>query len=169
LNINDLVSEFQNHTTELIKLVNSLSGEDYDRKPSPEKWSVSEVIVHLYISEKLFTNVLNGNCKSAERNPLEKIPLLKGVFLNLESNYNAPEIIQPKTGVKKLKDDMLLKLTEIRNGLAASLIEKNPEELCLDFAHPQLGLMTRIELGHLAWYHSIRHENQIKKTIAILC
>ena len=164
-----LVNELQNHTKDLIEELNSIEDDVYFTKPSPERWSIAEVIAHLYISDSLMNKVLTGNVEIANRDPNEKTHILKATFLNFDANYKAIEILVPKPGVTKTNEEMIAKISAIRAEFLKIIRAKDPDLLCLDFTHPNLGQMTRRELGYLMLYHSIRHYDQIKVTKAAVC
>ena len=164
-----LVNELQNHTKDLIEELNSIEDDVYFKKPSPERWSIAEVIAHLYISDSLMKKVMTGTVKASNRDSNEKTDLIKSAFLNFDKKYNALEVLMPNPGINKSKDEMLSKLANVRASIISSLSEQDPSWLCLDFTHPYIGQMTINELGYLTLYHSIRHFDQIKKTKAAVC
>ncbi|MBC7389503.1 MAG: DinB family protein [Opitutaceae bacterium] len=164
-----LTNEIQNHTEELLTDLNFISDTIYFAKPSAEQWSIAEVVAHLYISDSVMKKVMTGAVKASNRDSNEKTDLIRTAFLNYDKKYNALEVLLPKPGVNKSKNEMLSKLAKVRASIISSLSEQDPTWLCLDFTHPYFGQMTINELGYLTLYHSIRHFNQIKKTKEAVC
>ena len=87
---------------------------------------------------------------------------MKKRFLESDKPMNASGVILP-TGDAKSKAELIQTFTENRAKIADLIDELPEEELCLKFAHPIFGNLTRMEWVHFSIIHTQRHMRQLDR------
>ena len=104
--------------------------------------------------------LLTTNTKPSERPPGQFIENIKNTFLNFSIKMNSPEFIIPTEMIYN-KDILIEKLSSAKE---ISEVAKTLDlsELCMGFAFPVLGHLTRLEIIHFYTYHIQRHDHQLE-------
>jgi len=158
-----ILSQVKAATDELIKLLTSLSETALNTRPFEGSWTAAQLGDHLLKSYGV-GRILEAPVKPTEREPNEKVELIRKVMLNFDTKMNAPEFIVPSDD----PIDKTILLNSLQN--VSSKIFQIAEHLdlsatCTGFALPELGELTRSEWLHFILYHTQRHNNQLKNII----
>ncbi len=149
-----------------LEAIEGLSDEQWNFKSSPERWSVGEVVEHIYLSEGLlFKQVEAALASPANPNWREKTKgkseFIERVMVNRQGKAQAPEPIVP--GGKIPRSELIVKLKSAR---AATL--KFAEEIDAPLKshtteHPFPVFNTLSAYNWLIYIplHNIRHNLQI--------
>ncbi|MBO9701424.1 MAG: DinB family protein [Sporocytophaga sp.] len=161
-NAAELIEELNNSTNMLTNKINQFKDNDFNVKPEPNQWSAGDVAEHIYILESFINKVLVGTCISTERNPEEKILVVKNIFSNFDKKLNAPDPIAPSVNIKTI--DQLLNDIKTSRLITEQIVSAHDLSLiCKDFVHKGFGEMTRTEWVHFCIYHTERHLHQMQK------
>lgn len=149
---------------ELLQLLDGLDEEKLHHKKSPELWSVSENVEHLYLLENKVVNGLKKAIK--ERLAVEEKELnLEKILLNRTYKVQAPEYIVP-SGHPYKKKELLQLLDQSRANLNDFIKEVDGESLHLyGINHRWIGDLSARQWVQLIGFHEKRHINQIKESL----
>ncbi|MDT0121533.1 DinB family protein [Paenibacillus sp. RRE4] len=142
----------------------AISGLDEDhlnRKPSPEQWSIVQVLRHLNLMENVITKQARHALEKGQNVSIEKKPY--EMSLDRSRSVEAPPHVQPPTEPEPLAD--------IRSDLAAShqALEQFAREHDVallrskSFPHPAFGEMDLEQWIDFTSYHEERHLAQIRE------
>ena len=156
---NALFHQLQNH-----------DDKELNKKPSPDAWSVIEVLHHLITAEagsvqylRKKTQDLNG----AQQSGIKEIfrSLLINTFLALPFKIKAPAVASPNISYATLADtrakwdQVRLDVRKIINDLPGDALDKNW------FKHPLAGKISLHQMINFFGNHLERHQHQIWRTI----
>ncbi|WP_028979310.1 DinB family protein [Sporocytophaga myxococcoides] len=161
-NAAELIEELNNSTNMLTNQISLFKDNEFNVKPEPNQWSAGDVAEHIYILESFINKVLKGTCIPAERNPEEKVLVVKNIFSNFDKKFNAPDPIAPSVNLKSI--DRLLDDIRASRLITQQIVSANDLSLiCKDFVHKGFGEMTRTEWVHFCIFHTDRHLHQMQK------
>jgi len=161
-NAAELIEELNNSTDMLISQIGLFKDNEFNVKPEPDQWSAGDVAEHIYILESFINKVLKGTCVPSERNPEEKVVVVKTIFSNFDKKLNAPDPVAPSVNVKTI--DRLLNDIKASRLITEQIVSAHDLSLiCKDFVHKGFGEMTRTEWVHFCIYHTERHLQQMQK------
>lgn len=161
LNTKKLLKQFNETESELLKAVSSFSEEQLNTVPFEGSWTAGQVTEHLLKSKSGIPQLLSGATKSTEREPDEKVEIIKSIFLDFNSKFKSPDFVLPSDAPHE-KQALLnsLKKTWMEINKAANSLDLS--EICTSFPFPQLGELTRWEWMNFAIVHTQRHTRQLK-------
>ncbi len=159
----------------IVRAVESLSPEDAARRPSPEAWSVDEILTHLSLVEpgvakRVAKSVGKAKGEGLERETADASVLgsLEGPALDrLNEKQIAPEFVEPKAVLGK--SEALAALALSRESLRYAMADADGWALAKVAApHPRLGTLDMYQWLVFLGRHEARHLAQIERTIAAL-
>lgn len=152
---------------QLLQTVTSLSEETLQRKPDENTWSVLEILEHLYLVEKWFTNMIHQTLKQNER---MKAPKEKPIHRTTDRSFKveAPDSLKPD-GMFVSLEIARTKLDESRQILKEILQSYQESDFLENSAkHPIFGTMSVAQLIEFIGLHELRHLKQIEEVISSL-
>lgn len=158
-----LKNQFLENTDTFIKVINNTPDAFFNTKPGTELWSVADVLEHVYRSEFGIPRLFTSQTKSlTNRAPDELVDKMKMRMLNFDKKMKAKGVILPKQEYKQKA--IIINKFQVNREKIANLIDTLPaEELCLKYAHPVYGYLTRLEWIHFSIFHALRHKHQIER------
>ena len=157
----EILNGFKETTERLIATLNSFSKEQFNRIPFENSWTAGQVAEHLYKGETNAIKMINGNSEPTQRDPFEKVKILRSVFLDYETKRKSPEFILP-TNKEKDPKFFVEGFERSREELKRVLETKDLSQLCTTRPFPQIGNLTGWEWVSFAVFHSKRHTDQMK-------
>jgi hypothetical protein len=162
-----LIENLKKTREDLFNAIHSLDYYQLNTSPNSDRWSITQVCHHLYLTEVLFTKAISQGLRNdidavTERKPIELV-------LDRTKKYESPDIAKPSENLYELQEiiDMLLKSREALNTLL-----NNIEDFSLlsrrSYYHPvfkELLLDQWVELLNLHEQRHIEQINEIKKLI----
>ncbi|SDJ50307.1 DinB family protein [Salimicrobium halophilum] len=145
----------------LNEYIEKVPEEEAGKKPSEDKWSVLEILEHLYLMEgfivqKIDEVIKNGDVNTAETKPIERTT-------NRSYKVEAPEALRPKgtfSSLEEAKDG----LNKTREATTFLLHNKSEETLqSYSFPHPSFGNMNLEQWVEFIGWHELRHLDQMKE------
>ena len=155
----DLFNDLKNYSDDVI-----------NKKPSPEKWSVAEVIAHLITAEEMSLKYLS---KKVQNTAIEKPESLKNkyrwllvqIVFTFNIKFKAPEIVEPKMGYQSLIS-LETKWSNVRNQTLQALQKLSDEEVNKTlWKHALAGKMNLHHMVQFFGVHYNRHKKQIDRTL----
>jgi|GEM_PF-214873 len=162
LNRDTLVREFDKATDELFALLRAFSPAEINASYAEHSWSAAQVGEHLFKSDSSVLRIVNSDAKDSGRSPYLKVAGLKQMFLDFDTRMESPRFVRP---LRKSydKDIIVQQLETTRGSLRQAILTLDLDKLPTTVEEPALGDSTRIELLHFMLYHTMRHNNQLKK------
>jgi len=150
---------------ELLESVSNLTDQQLNTKPEEGKWSIMQILEHLYLMEKVvvqrMTQELNYNTE-----PTSEVPIT--MLLNRSRKIDAPDFLKPSDEFISLKD-MKSKLDESREALINFVSHTSEDDLTnRAMAHRLFGRLRLKQWVELIGYHEQRHLEQIEEVKEVL-
>jgi DinB superfamily len=150
----------------LLETITPLTEERFARRPSPNEWSVAEIVHHLCLVERRVINELKGSLSK----PPVKVGLLQRMMpVSLLVGRRMVRVKAPK-GVEPLnppsKEDAIANYNNVRASLKEFSARHGGTRLQqLAMRHPFLGTFDGLSAVSFIGHHEMRHFRQIKQTI----
>ncbi|HEY5461629.1 MAG TPA: DinB family protein [Hanamia sp.] len=158
--------EFEKTSDELIRLISSISEEQFNEIPFDGSWTAAQVGDHLLKSYGLI-KVLNGQAVETRRLPVKEIETVKKIFIDFDAKYKSAENLFPTN--EPIEKEKLLSELHKRIGQIKEVIQiKDLTETCVGVPFKGIGELTRIEWLYVILYHTQRHIHQIKNILKSL-
>ncbi len=147
----------------LLETVTPLAPERFSERPSPDRWSVAEIVHHLYLVER---SVL-GQFEGALSKPPVKVGMLQRLLpVGLLVGRRVVRVKAPK-GVEPLnppsKEDAIANYNQVRAALKEFSARHGDERLQqLGIKHPFFGTFDGISALRFIGHHELRHFRQIR-------
>jgi len=163
----ELLTAFEKTMLELQERLASFDRQMLNTIPFEGSWTVAQVASHVIKSALFVAGPLFGKTHPAERDPCEKIELIKKIFLDFTTKLKSPDLILPSDEAQK-KEELINQL-KTASGKITVAIETLPLlDICEEGALPNIGEFTRIEWIYFIMYHTQRHIHQIENISRIL-
>ncbi len=130
------------------------------------KWTIAQVLEHLYLIEKLAVEGIQRTLKTDEKNPVK----LRRIHLAADRSYKvqAPERLVP-TDEFQTFEQIKNKLDSSREGLVQSIEGVSEEILNVkSMPHPAYGALSLNQWVSFIGYHEQRHLEQIEEIKGLL-
>ncbi|QBK24689.1 DinB family protein [Ureibacillus thermophilus] len=154
-----MFEKIQKVREKVLKSVRSLSDEQLNEIPEEGKWSVAQVLEHLYLMEM---NTVDGILETLSKdgyNPTEEKPIHQ--MLDRTVKRVAPDDLTP-SGKFQTLEELERKLNRSREALLQSIEGVSEEDLeNKSFIHRRYGLLSIRQWVLLVGYHEERHLKQI--------
>ena len=160
----DIADAFNANTQKLIAWTDSLRPEQFATRPQPDKWSVLEVLEHLFVSEKGSARLSALDCEPAERDLARTKAMMERGLADLDQKFAGGSNIDPKARFADYPEWRAAFLAN-RETLLRQANEKGYDGLCTSFAHPYFGHLTRAEWLIFSGLHADRHLDQMRRYV----
>ena len=164
LDTKEFFASLDDTSSELFQLVSSGDSTTINTVPFKDSWTVAQLASHVTKSNKAIAQALNMEGKQAERNPGERVPELKKMFLDFSTRFNSPEFIRPKQDSYQ-KEALIAELKKSNEQLKELRSKINLSEI---ISLAAFGEITKVELLHFVLYHTQRHVHQLKNILRAL-
>ena len=154
-----LLSEEINKThDDFIGMISKFNHEDLNAIPFAGSWTAGQVADHII---KSTDGIPDNNTRRVDRVPDEQVDAIKSTFLDFTAKFQAPEFVVPDGGPFETSS-IIAELQRIKKQNVAIALTRDLTELCVDFALPGSGYLTRYEWLKFTVYHTQRHIHQLK-------
>ncbi len=143
---------------QLIQLFSAFDDAHINQVPFAGSWTPAQVAAHVIKSETFILKSMSVPGKPVDRLPDERVPELKGIFLNFTTKFQSPDFIVPEQKTYE-KKELIAQLTTVSGQLYEKTDAINVSEAVID---PALGELTKLEMIHFVAYHTQRHIHQLK-------
>lgn len=154
-----LFASFDQAVLQLVQLFSSFSEDAINARPSVNCWSAGQVAEHLTKSNVFIAQALTQKGKTTVREPDERVPELKAMFLDFSTKFKSPVFIIPTQ--ENYNKETLVKHFE--NSAAQVRQAGKTVNLSETITDPALGEITKLEVINFVIFHSQRHIYQLKK------
>lgn len=156
-----MIEKIQKAREKVLNSVRHLSDEQLNEKPGKGKWSIAQVLEHLYLMEMNTVDGIMETLSKNEYNPTEEKPIYQ--MLDRTIKRVAPDDLTPSDKFQTL-DELERKLNNSREALIKSIEGVSEEDLeNKSFIHRRYGLLSIRQWVLLIGYHEERHLQQIEE------
>lgn len=132
--------------------------------PGPEMWTAAQIADHITKSTFSIAKALEMKSEVTNRDPAQRVPELKKMFLDFTVKYKSPEFILPTQPTY----EKALLITKLNTAFEQLQQRSNRVNLTEMISHPAFGDVTKLELLYFVLFHTQRHLQQIKNTLTIV-
>jgi len=153
--------EFDETTSELLKTISSFSPDGFNKVPFEGSWTAGQTAEHILKSITGVPDVMMGGTAATERDPAEKEPQIRSIFLDFQTKMKSPDFILP-TEEPKEKIELSASLEKTFGKIRDIITNEKLDPTCTDVPFPGMGEFTRYEWVCFAICHTKRHTHQLK-------
>ena len=157
-----VIRDIEQSALGLRQVLGGFSSEQFNYKSSDQSWSPGQLAEHILLYDILINRILKGEFKKAERPADEMIESIGKYFGDLEKTIPLSAIVMPSD---TLKDRAALteKINLQRQQFVWVVKTMDLSPICLSFAHPELGELTRLEWIYFGIAHTSRCTAQLRQ------
>lgn len=146
---------------QLVEEVSSMSDDDLNQKPSEDKWSVRQILEHLYLMEGGVAKIIKRQLSSDESQTISDKPIERAVDRSIK--VDVPDFAKPGEESKSCAEllDSLSTTHELLKTIDESATDEQLGEKA--YPHPVFGEMSLKQWIPFVAYHELRHLEQIKE------
>lgn len=158
---------------QLLARLDKLPADVLTRKPSPDAWSVVEVMVHLIKAENGTLNYLRKKLEMGGHRKASPFAAFRKALLNfvlgLPIKYKAPKIVQLENGIDMPYSEARAQWDAVREALRKEYEAIDPALITHDlFKHPFAGKLNLLQSVSFMHHHMTRHFSQVDRTLEVL-
>ncbi|MFC7784123.1 MULTISPECIES: DinB family protein [unclassified Rossellomorea] len=147
--------------SDLLNSVSDLTNDELNKRIEEGRWTIMQVLDHLYLMEKSLTKAIQTTLARGEEQEVSSKPIHYTV--NRSTKVDAPPFVVP-TEENLTLQEMKDKLEESRKDLLTFLDTTHKEALQKKaYPHPVFGLIRLDEWVPFIGYHEKRHLEQIEE------
>ncbi|MGM0750668.1 MAG: DinB family protein [Bacillota bacterium] len=151
---------------DLMNKVSDLTNDDLNKRIEEDRWTIMQVLDHLYLMERSLTKAIQSTLAKGEDQEVSSKPIHYTV--DRSTKVDAPPFVVP-TDESLTLQEMKEKLEASRKDLLTFLDTTNKEALQKKaYPHPIFGLIRLDEWVPFIGYHEKRHLEQIEEIKAKL-
>ncbi|PID05583.1 MULTISPECIES: DinB family protein [unclassified Sporosarcina] len=146
---------------ELLAQVEYLTDEVINRQPAEDRWSIKQILQHLYLMEGSVAKTIQIKLAAEDQN----ITIDKPIQLTVDrsNKIEAPDFVTPTLEYSTLHD-LKSKLTATHSTLHDVAENATEDQLAVkSYPHPVFGEMSLTQWIPFVGYHEQRHIEQIKE------
>ena len=146
---------------ELLAQVEYLTDEVINRQPAEDRWSIKQILQHLYLMEGSVAKTIQIKLAAEDQN----ITIDKPIQLTVDrsNKIEAPDFVTPTLEYSTLHD-LKSKLTATHSTLHNVAENATEDQLAVkSYPHPVFGEMSLTQWIPFVGYHELRHIEQIKE------
>jgi hypothetical protein len=156
---NEMLLETRNR---LLNEITLLRNDEFNKRYDTNKWSVAQVSHHLFLTEKIFTKVIDRGLKKIDsyKTARKNINLITDRAKKIE----APDIVKPNSETMEVQQIIDL-LNDSRNKLLDVFSSIKDDSMLSEKSakHPIFGELPLEQWIELLYLHEQRHIEQIKE------
>ncbi|MDF2790047.1 MAG: hypothetical protein K0S80_3145 [Neobacillus sp.] len=154
-----LITNLGQTRTRLLDSIESLSDEQMNQKQSSDKWSVAQVLYHLYVTEKDTAILILNSLKSASKKVDDRVlSFLSDRSNKVKATCEPPsEFFSKSDVIKLLEESRFLYLQAVFNETHETILGEKSVD------HPDFGFISLKNLVDSIWLHEQRHIKQIEE------
>ena len=153
---------FLRMSTLVSEVLTTFDEDEFNKVPADGGWTAGQVTEHILIAASGALKALHSHTQAADRDPALQVTRLQDLFMDFNIKMEAMPVLRPGPPPH---DHLALSdaVRETMNSLRTALQELDLEQVCVDFALPVFGSLTRLEWLYLVSYHTRRHVHQLRE------
>ncbi|MFC0516036.1 DinB family protein [Mucilaginibacter angelicae] len=157
----NLLAVFDDTASKLLSTIALFNEQQINITLSDDSWTAGQIAEHVFKSASQLIPVLNGAGKPAERDPAEKVKMIKDLFLDFEAKFKSAPNILPSNPPHN-KSEAIASLQTAISQVREVINSRDLYVICTDLVVPFFGELTRLEWLYLICYHTQKHIHQLK-------
>jgi len=157
----NLLAVFEDTASNLLSTIALFNEQQINIVPPHGGWTAGQIAEHDFKSALQLVPVLTGADKPAERDPAEKVKMIKDLFLDFEAKFKSAPNILPSDGPHN-KSELIELLQTVIIQVREIINSKDLYAISTDLVVPFFGELTRLEWLYLICYHTQKHIHQLK-------
>ncbi|MBK3495144.1 DinB family protein [Viridibacillus sp. YIM B01967] len=146
---------------ELLNSVSHLSDEQLNKEVEEGRWTIMQVLHHLYLIEFGVAKAIQYTLKKGEKQSGKAMPI--ELTVDRSTKIKAPSFAEPDENFITL-EEMKVKLKQSSNALLQVVSNSNKDQLKdKAYLHPTFGLISLEQWVPFIGYHEKRHIGQIEE------
>lgn len=146
----------------LLNATEGLTDEELNRKPAQDRWSIRQILEHLYLMEGGIAKTIQHELAEGDRHETPEKPIERTVDRSVK--VEAPGFATPgndDVSLQKLKEQLATS-----HELLRKIADTIPEEQlsAKSYPHPVFGDMSLKQWIPFVGYHELRHIEQLQET-----
>jgi hypothetical protein len=161
-----LIGLLRNEQNDIDALLQYISLEKFNRKPKADKWSIAQVLEHIYLAESQTLEAIKWRIGNKTQFPKVSYLAYFKVFytvllFKLHVKMKAPTMVRPSFDY--INKDELLQNWQKNRTEWSEFVYKFPNKLenRVVYKHPILGYLSLSLALTFMYYHLIRHKSQL--------
>lgn len=126
--------------------------------PFEGSWTPAQVADHILLATD---GLPDGTTSAADRPADAMLPAIRPWWEDFSKKFRAAEPLQPENR-ERSREELISELDRVHQKDLRILDEKDLTEICLDFALPTIGYLTRFEWLWFVETHLRRHSHQLR-------
>ena len=166
-----LFAELENERQKLFQLLACVEEGILQHNPQPDKWSVHQIVLHLFVSERLSLGYMKKKSLGIETFEnsgwIESVKLLILILSQrLPFKFKAPKSVVQHTPTEITMDELKSQWEMMRQELKDFLIAIDDKNLKKKiYKHPRAGMLNVVQAVTFFREHYIHHRPQIERLI----
>jgi len=157
----NLLAVFEDTASNLFSTIALFNEQQINIALSDDSWTAGQIAEHVFKSDSQLVPVLNGTGKQTERDPAEKVKMIKDLFLDFEAKFKSAPNILPSEGPHS-KSEVIALLETAISEVREIIGSRDLYAISTDLVVPFFGELTRLEWLYLICYHTQKHIHQLK-------
>jgi hypothetical protein len=154
----DLQKALTQAFNDFISTVSSIDDSNINRIPFAGSWTPAQVATHIILATD---GVPDGTTQPSGRDAGALLQAIRPWWEDLNQKFQSPEPLRPDNKPRG-KQDLLSELQRVREKDLSILLHQDLSLLCMDFALPNIGYLTRYEWLWFIEMHVKRHLFQLQ-------
>lgn len=157
----ELASQYEDTATLLFNVLSLYTDEQFNAVPFEGSWTAGQVTEHIYKFQSGLPVLFSGDTKPADRDPAEKVEMLRGIFLDFNTKLKSPAFIEPSDGAHN-KAELIAGLMNTNKEITDGIQNYDLNNICMGFDTTFFGTLTRLEWISFVIVHTQRHIHQLE-------
>lgn len=163
INKSELTAQAKQTGTALIETLEAFDLKRFNQVPPSGGWTAGQVSEHLLKSAGV-VEVIAGQTAEPTRPADAMVDTLASIFLDFTTKLQSPDFIVPEAKQYD-QQEMIARLKTVWDKIVEGIRILDLSALCLDFAMPGLGPLTRLEWISFYIFHTQRHLRQLDRLL----
>ena len=155
-----LQQEAKDIFTDMLQILSKFKVEQLDIIPFEGSWTAGQVAEHIIKANAGIPKLCRGETEEPMPDRVEKLSDMNALFNNYSIKMDSPKSIVP-ISTNNLLEPILISIKTIQSEFINVIKSEDLNLICLDFAFPTFGYLSRSEWINFGLIHTKRHTNQL--------
>lgn len=162
MNTAQLLQDIGSTKEAILNAINAISTNDFNTIPFAGSWTAGQVADHINKATRHLQDLPGMSTAPTQAAPDGKVPMLKEIFLDMETKFKSPEFVLPSDGPHD-KEALAQSIAATWDAASGYAQELDLSPTITSFELPGVGHLTRWEHLYFGLYHTQRHAQQLQR------
>ncbi len=162
MNTTQLLQDISSTKEAILNVINAIGAKDFNTVPFEGSWTAGQVADHINKATSGLQDLPQMTTAPTDTNPEAKVPMLKEIFLDMETKFKSPDFVLPSDGPHD-KDALAQNIAATWDAASRYAQELDLSPTVTSFELPGVGHLTRWEHLYFGLYHTQRHAQQLQR------